>query len=380
MPRKKSSTGRTRRRGPSLYQRVKLRTESRLGILDRVEIVPFRGFGNGREFRLEGRLLESKGISQPDDDSTLLENVANTIRRFDSDEIPGATLRATFRGRRYEATTDHEGYFAFRFDGDGASRPGWHTARLELRESVTGQEGVEAKGVMLLPSTRSEFAVVSDLDDTVVQTGAFDRLTMIRVVMSNNARTRTPFPGVSRLYRELEKGPNGRARNPVFYVSRSGWNLYDLFERFLDTHDLPTGPVLLRDLTSFGAPSEVVSHHQHKVRRIEQILSTYPSLPLVLIGDSGQDDPETYEAIAKKYPSRIRAVYLRDVTGGARDREVVALVRRIERRGIPALATEDTLALAVHAADAGLIRPGVLNEIRRARDEALIGARTHIFR
>lgn len=367
-------------RSASRYQRLKLRVETRLGALDRLEIVPFRGFGNGDEFVLEGRLIESKGMSQPRDDSGLLENVANTIRRFDSDEVPDARLRATFRGRRYEAFTDREGYFAFRFDAGGASRPGWHTARVELVESMVKQAGIEAKGSMLLPSSRAEFIVVSDLDDTIVKTGAFDRMTMVRVVLSQNARTRTPFPGVSRLYRELEKGPDRRGNNPVFYVSRSGWNLYDLFERFLEEHDLPAGPLLLRDLALIEKASRTVSHSGHKLRRIEQILATYPSLPLVLVGDSGQEDPETYASIVKKHPRRIRAVYLRDVTAGRRDHEVAAIVRRIAKQGVPALATEDTLSLAVHAADHGLIRTSVLNAIRQARDEALTGARTRVFR
>jgi phosphatidate phosphatase APP1 len=377
--RKKNRTGKPPP-AASLYQKLKLRAEAAAGILDPLEIVPFRGFGDGKTFVLEGRLLEQKGVSQPTDDTGILENVVNAIRRLDSDEIPDALVRATFRGRRYEGRTDREGYFSFRIDGAGASRPGWHTARVELVESMVGQAGLAAKGKMLLPSSGAEYAIVSDIDDTIVATGSFDRATMARVVLSKNARTRVPFPGVARLYRALEKGADGRRRNPVFYVSRTGWNLYDLFEAFLDLNDLPAGPILLRDLSIFEKASEAVSGRDHKVRRIEQILAMYPSLPLVLIGDSGQEDPETYESIVKKHPTRIRAVYFRDVTKRERDREVEEIVRRIMRRGIPALATEDTLGVAVHAAEAGLLRPSALDPIRAARDAALTGAKSRVFR
>lgn len=365
---------------PSVYKRLKLRTEKRLGMLDRMEILTFRGFGNRETFVLEGRVVEARGLEQPTSRSGIVQNIANSIRRFESDELPSAKLRATFRGKRYETTTNREGYFAFRFDAAGASRAGWHSARVELVESLAGQEGIEARGSMLLPSDRAEFAIVSDLDDTVIKTGAYDRTTMMRVVVSENARTRTAFPGVARLYQELEKGPDGRGRNPVFYVSRSGWNLYDLFEAFLEENELPAGPILLRDLSLIDKTAEAASKKHHKANRIESILTMYPRLPLVLIGDSGQEDPETYLSIVKKHPTRIRAVYLRDVTRGGRDREVLGIAKKIERLGVAALASDDTLAVAVHAAASGLLRTSRLNAIRASRDAALTGANSAVFR
>jgi phosphatidate phosphatase APP1 len=368
------------KRSSSRYQRVKLRVESALGVLDRMEIVPFRGFGGQKTFVLEGRVLERKGISKPTKKTGRIENIRNTLRRFDSDELPDAVLRATFRGKRYETTTDREGYFAFQFDAAGASRAGWHTAKIELLESLVGGRGISTRGAMLLPSPNCEYAVVSDVDDTIMCTGAAEPTTMVRMVLSENARTRTAFPGAARLYHALEQGPDGRGRNPVFYLSRTGWNLYDLFEMFLERNGFPSGPLLLRDLSIFEKASERVSNHNHKIGRIEQILKMYPSLPLVLIGDSGQQDPETYLELSKKHSRRIRAVYLRDVTRGKRDREVVGIVKQIMKLGIPALATDDTLALAVHAERAALLRTRSLEYIRAARDEALTGATSPVFR
>lgn len=377
MPNKPAATP---QRSSSRYQRAKLRVESALGILDRMEIVPFRGFGNTTRFILEGRVLERKGISKPKKSTGKLENVRNAMRRFDSDELPDARLRATFRGRRYETTTDREGYFAFQFDAAGATRPGWHSAKIELVESLVDARAEAVRGMMMLPSPRAEYLIVSDIDDTIMRTAASEPATMARLVLSENARTRTAFPGVAQLYQELERGSDGRTRNPVFYLSRTGWNLYDLFEMFLERNHLPMGPILLRDLSIFEKASEKVSNRNHKIGRLEQILKMYPRLPLVLIGDSGQQDPETYLAVVRKHPTRIRAVYLRDVTRGRRDREVVGIVKQMMRKGVPALATDDTLAFAVHAERAGLVRASALESIRAARDEALTGATSPVFR
>jgi phosphatidate phosphatase APP1 len=34
----------------------------------------------------------------------------------------------------------------------------------------------------------------------------------------------------------------------------------------------------------------------------------------VLVGDSGEKDPEIYGALARKFPSQIHRIYIRDVT------------------------------------------------------------------
>ena len=41
---------------------------------------------------------------------------------------------------------------------------------------------------------------------------------------------------------------NGDARNPLFYVSSSPWNVYDVITQFLELQGIPHGPVMLRDV------------------------------------------------------------------------------------------------------------------------------------
>ena len=59
---------------------------------------------------------------------------------------------------------------------------------------------------------------------------------------------RLPFPGVAAFLRALYAGAGGGERNPLFYVSSSPWNIYDLLSEFFSLNDIPIGPVLfLRD-------------------------------------------------------------------------------------------------------------------------------------
>ncbi len=89
----------------------------------------------------------------------------------------------------------------------------------------------------------------------------------------------------------------------------------------------------------------------------------------MLIGDSGQKDPEVYGTIVREHPGRIRAVYIRDVTGARRDREVRAQMEQLRALGVPALAVRHTCEAARHAAEQGLIGRSALPRIEEASRE-----------
>jgi phosphatidate phosphatase APP1 len=94
---------------------------------------------------------------------------------------------------------------------------------------------------------------------------------------------------------------------------------------------------------------------------------------VVLIGDSGQRDPEIYLDVARDHPRRVAAVYIRDLTpGGPRSRAVEALRPVLAELGAELVVADATEAMAVHAAGRGWIPRSVLPEVVRhaADDEA----------
>ena len=171
-------------------------------------------------------------------------------------------------------------------DGDYRGLTDPHTTPLEVR--VAGRD--------------ARFGILSDIDDTILETGVQRVVRMIRQTLAGSALTRSPFPGAAELYRDLAAGSN-----PVFYVSSSPWNLHAFLVAFLRHHGFPLGPVLLRDLLGTAAGRE------QKAGRIREILDLHPQLPFVLIGDSAEKDPEIYADIVRAYPGRILAVYIREV-------------------------------------------------------------------
>ena len=344
------------------FDALRFNLKRRFGLLDPFEILPYRGHGTARELFLKGRVLEEAGITRAGRDDAVWKNILNMARRFASDEVAGARVRASFEGLQVETTADVEGYFEVRFQLpeplDGAA--GWYRVELDLLSPPSPGGGrVRSTGQVLVPRG-AQFGVISDLDDTVVLSSATSVLKMAWIVVRNNAHTRLPFEGVAAFYKALQSGADGRCSNPVFYVSSSPWNIYDMLENFLNVHGVPPGPLFLKDwsLTVLG------KHRDYKIGVIRRLLSTYKDLPFVLIGDSGEEDPEIYLQAVREHPGRIMAVYIRDVASVERDAEVRAMADEARKLGTEMVAVPDTAAAAKHAASIGLIAPAAIAAVR----------------
>lgn len=354
----------------TFFDRVKLGYKWKFDRWKHLRVDVYRGYGSREQIHVKGRVLDDKGVQIYDAAQNIWQNLADTWRQIESDEVPGATVALHAGGHTLELMTDEDGYFETEVGlTEPAVRGPWHTVSAELLSPNVGEK-VEGEGRVLIPLHDAEHVVVSDLDDTVLKTGATDSLRMIRTVALNNARSRVPFPGVSAFYRALEKGPDRQGHNPTFYVSSSPWNFYHMFEAFMRVHDIPVGPIFLKDY-GFSEDKFFKSGHQtHKLGHIRKLMKIYPDLPFILIGDSGQEDPEIYREVVREHPERVRAVYVRDVTTSPeRNRAVHAIARDVESMGATMALVEDTIEAGEHAAEAGLIHAGALDGIREAKSE-----------
>jgi phosphatidate phosphatase APP1 len=230
---------------------------------------------------------------------------------------------------------------------------------------------VAGAGQVQIPPRDAGFGIISDVDDTVLQTGATSLGSMLRVTLLQNAHTRLPFDGVSAFYQALHAGPDRTGANPIFYVSSSPWNLYDFLVDFFAIQSLPAGTLFLRDLGLEADRFLQSSHADHKLTQIERVLHAYPDLPFVLVGDSGQRDPEIYLDTVREFPGRVRAVYIRNVTAARRAAEVECIAGQVRALGADFLLVTHTAAAAEHAAANGLIHPAAVDEVRAGTTPAI---------
>jgi phosphatidate phosphatase APP1 len=341
----------------------------RLGYPLPPRIVPYRGYGTRRSVLLLGRVLRDAPLPPSPEGASVWSNLLATYHRMETDEVPGARVRTTLEGVSRETYADQEGYFECQMPA-AAAGPAvgpWIAAEAELLDPRDPAAPPPVVLPALVPPASARFGVVSDMDDTVVRTDATQLLRMARTVFLGNARTRLPFPGVAAFYRALEAGPPGSkgiAGNPLFYVSSSPWNLYELLVEFLELQKIPLGPIVLRDWGLTPEGFVPATHATHKLAAIRRIFATYPELPFILVGDSGQEDPEIYAEVIREFPNRVLAAYIRNVTTEeARRAAVRKLGEDLAGEGRTLLLADDTLSAAKHAAANGWIDAAALPEV-----------------
>ncbi len=342
----------------SSFDALRVAFRSQFGSRRAPIIQPYIGHTNRDKLLLRGRVLFDANIQPPSAADTRWTNLKNTYRRFDSSEIPNARVRATIGHRIEEVTCDDEGFFVVEIDPQGAlTDENWQHLMLQVVDTpIDGldTQSVVAQGQVAIPAADAQFAVVSDLDDTIVQTDVLNVFKMLSNTIFYNAHTRQPFDGVPEFYQALRQGTQNTF-NPIFYVSSSPWNLYDMIVDFYRIRSIPLGPIYLRNIGLSSNGRSAPDHLDHKLDYILKLIELYQDLPFILIGDSGQKDPIIYREVVQRYPNRIQAVYIRDVQRPDRARATQMIAQQVRELGVEMLLVEDTAAAAQHAAENGWI-------------------------
>jgi phosphatidate phosphatase APP1 len=168
-------------------------------------------------------------------------------------------------------------------------------------------------------------SVVSDIDDTIKVSHVAHRRLLLRNTFLRDFQA---VDGMAELYRDWAEG------GAVFhYVSSSPWQLYGCLSRLLIDEGFPKGSFHLRSVR-FRDPSVLrlfVARRRDKRRVIRSIIRSFPRRQFVLVGDSGERDPEVYGSLGREFPGQIQRILIRHVRGRAWTQD------RCERafRGLP---------------------------------------------
>ena len=309
-------------------------------------IQSYDGHGTSAGVVVRGRVVDDPPLTSAVEGEGVRAALRRQVRGFLTDELPGVPLRVSVAGAHADVVSDAEGYFRVLLQPTVPLEAPVTTGTIELAGEYRGITGSHTTDVHVhVPSPRAELGIVSDIDDTVLETGVQRVGRMVVQTFTGSALTRTPFPGVVELYRDL----TGDGVNPVFYVSSSPWNLHAFIDGFLRHRRFPLGPVLLRDLLGTAAGRE------EKHDRIREVLDLHPGLRFVLIGDSGEKDPEIYADIVREHPGRIIAVYIREVRLDPGDGRVERVADAWDH-DVPFVLAADSDAVRRHAAQTGLLQ------------------------
>jgi phosphatidate phosphatase APP1 len=330
-------------------------------------IQPYRGYGSSDEVFLMGRVFRQGSLGGRVRQGTWRRDVLDAGRRLLRRGVRGAVLVARFGGTEQRVTTDRDGYFRVHLQPVQPPPNGrlWHPMDLEL----TNPAGAQAVGELFVPPATARYVVISDIDDTVMKTGVANTVVMLWRLFAQGAHSRVAFPGVAALYKALHGGVSGGERNPMLYVSRGPWSLYEVLDEFFHLHGIPVGPIVF--LRAWGVSLRHPFPRRakdHKLALIRRMVALYHDRPFLLIGDSGQRDPEIYAQVVREHPGRVVAIYIRHVSRfPKRARAIEALAKEVVEAGSSLLLAADSFAMAAHAAEHGLIASATLAKVLAER-------------
>jgi phosphatidate phosphatase APP1 len=160
---------------------------------------------------------------------------------------------------------------------------------------------------------RQGLSVISDIDDTVKVSEVLDRPRLIRNTFVDEYRA---VHGMADVYRSWAQS------GVVFhYVSSSPWHLYEPLAEFLERSGFPRTSMHLKHvrLKDSSVLDILSSSETTKPPVIESVLAAFPERDFILVGDSGEKDPEVYAALLRAHPEQVVRVFIRNVTAASSD-------------------------------------------------------------
>lgn len=344
----------------------------RMGIAGTPWIMGLDGWAAPNGLVLRARVLESHPESEMDFADLqdggrsrarrLARRFRLLYRRYATVEVPEAHVEVLCGGVRQTASSDDAGFVLVELQ-----TPDVCAQRAEVR--LVGNDDVIATPVpVYTPGPNARHVVVSDIDDTVLDTDLSNPFRRFAQLLLSDRPVRLPFAGVGELYRAFT-----RAGNPIFYVSNSPTNLHGHLRTMFEAHGLPAGPLLLQ---VWGVKEDTSvpprGRGAHKDRALRRIATDYPHLPMILVGDTTRRDSQHYLTLAEEHPGRVSAIYIRKVGGPLSwGIDGDALARRAARAGVRLMTVDSALEIAVDAERLGFLTPADVESVRAATEAHL---------
>lgn len=274
----------------------------------------YHGYGHKNNLVVYGHVLAGKPMSERKFTDNIFTNAIHLTKLFFVEPVPNARVQLIWENQALFTTTEKDGFFKFEWKSIDSVPAGWHQITVHLLDNqdlitTTGE------GKIFVPHS-TQYGFISDIDDTVLISHSATTGKKLKVMFTKNPRSRKTFADVVKFYNLLASAhTDPETLNPFFYVSSSEWNLYNDLNEFFKFNDLPKGAFLLNQIKRWYQLFKTgTTKHQGKLIRVRRILDAFPKQRFILLGDNSQSDPDIYAALANKYPDKIVAIYIRNIS------------------------------------------------------------------
>lgn len=319
----------------------------------KLDLKLYRGYVNDHELVVFGHVFKSWAPDKYRIDAGGFKHAFSVLRMFNIKPIKNAEITLKFGDMEITTKTLDDGYYRFTIPYNEFLDSGWHEYQVSCQWNGMGI----VENAELLKPYKSKLGIISDIDDTFLISHTNNVFKKIYVLLSRNINKRKMYDDVVPHYQALSRAGHEDGKfNSFFYVSSSEWNLYEFIVRFAELHNMPKAVVKLKKLKK-GIMDFLKSgrgSHDHKFDKIKDIISFYPNIEYVLLGDDSQHDPFLYERIIKIFPTNIKAVYIRQISKNKKAK-VIDTLQNIEDMNVSTCYFIDSSDAIAHSERIGIV-------------------------
>lgn len=314
----------------------------------------YRGYANDEELIVFGHVFNYRTSKEIAWNLKGYHHAYNMVNLFRLKPIANIEVVLLFKNIEVSTKTMDDGYFRFTIPFTASLKSGWHEYKVTC--AAYGKRVTQTSE--LLKPYKSKFTIISDIDDTFLISHSANIFKKLYVMLTKNIDKRKTFEDVVDHYQQLSLSgqDSDQASNSFFYVSSSEYNLYDFINQFIQLQGLPKGVIKLKKLKTklIDFLKSGRGDHDHKFVKIKDIISFYPHLQYVLLGDDSQQDAYIYERICKTFPQNVKAVYIRQ-TAKKEKEKIQTVLTNLNDMGTYTCYFRDSHKAIAHSKEIGII-------------------------
>lgn len=256
---------------------------------------------------LYGRVHKGEPMPLPKEGDGLAKKLHETLLNLDPHGLAEAQVRLSGFPGSGPFTADGHGFLKVPLPA--GIQPG--TLRTQVLLEMPNFASVRATTTLQVwGTTDPPLGVISDIDDTLTDTGVTHKIEMLKNTFFENAYDVKIFDDATQAVVAIAgKNASLLPTLPVFYLSGSPWELHERISQAFDLHGLPHGTTILRRYSQ-----ESLNPYDFKHPHLLEIVDANPGYKWILFGDTGEKDPEVYRTLMQERPGTVDQVFIHNVT------------------------------------------------------------------
>jgi phosphatidate phosphatase APP1 len=255
----------------------------------------FSGWAGPNGGMLYARVHKGKSIAKPMPNEASFERLEETVKALEANALEHATVSVAGVEGVSSATADDNGFIALPLPSGLA--PG--VLHVVLSVATKGWVSLSTELVVQVWDDLPDLGVISDIDDTLTDTGVTHKAKMILGTFFHSEYEVKIFPASPQVLWAVVGDNGGLPVRALFYLSGSPWGLHERLEGAFDRAGLPRGAMILR---RYSTESLEAFHFKHA--HLQALFKAFPHRCWVLFGDTGERIPRSTPRCARNTPTK----------------------------------------------------------------------------